>query len=315
MKHFLKETDFTLSEQKELFALCQNYKKNRISNTNHDLPLNGQSWGMLFYKNSTRTRLSFEVGIRELGGHPIFLDPNSMQLGRGETIYDTAKILSRYLHGVIIRTFEHERIVDFAQASNIPVINALTDFLHPCQIYSDAFTLAERWCSDGDLLASLKGRKIAFLGDTASNIAHSWILGAAVLGMKISLAGPDGFQPSPIVDKIIEEAGLKKAYHYTTDPLEAVSNADVVYTDVWVSMGDEKEKKVRIEKMEPYRVSMNIMDQALPQAYFMHCLPVHSGMEVSQSVLDSKQAIIFEQAENRLHMQKAILKLLSDRLL
>src|SRR4051812_14501163 len=203
MKHFLKETDFAVSELPALFELAREFKAKRGS---HAKPLAGQTWAMIFSKSSTRTRVSFEVGIHELGGNPLFLNRNDVQLGRGETIEDTAKVLSRFVHGLIVRTFDHSDVERLAAAGTRPVVNALTDFLHPCQIYCDAFTMAERWAKKpADLVRSLRGRKIAFLGDTACNMAHSWILGANLFGMKISLAGPKGFAPSAEFNALLEK--------------------------------------------------------------------------------------------------------------
>lgn len=306
MKHFLKETDFTPQEVAEVFALARKLKAER----GQVIPdvLKHQTWALIFSKSSTRTRVSFEVGVHELGGNPLFLNKNDIQLGRGESVEDTAKVLSRFVHGLIVRTYEHAEVERLAASGTIPVINALTDFLHPCQIYTDAFTMAERWApKGGDLFASLKGRKIAFLGDTACNMANSWILGAALFGMKISLSGPKGFEPGPEIDALLKQEGFAKDYHFTTDPLEAVKDADVVYTDVWVSMGKEEETKQRIAQMSPYAVTGKVFAAAKPDAYFMHCLPAHPGEEVSQEVLDNPRSIIFDQAENRLHVQKAIM--------
>jgi ornithine carbamoyltransferase len=202
-----------------------------------------------------------------------------------------------------------------AAAGSVPVINALTDFLHPCQIYADAFTMAERWVKDaagGKLVASLRGRKIAFLGDTSSNMANSWILGANHFGMKIALAGPKGFAPSREFDALLAREGFAGGYEFTNDPREAVRGADVVYTDVWVSMGKEEETKERIRVMSPYAVTAEIFAAAKRDALFMHCLPAHAGEEVTQEVLDNPRSIIFDQAENRLHMQKAILAALAS---
>ncbi|MEY4940819.1 MAG: ornithine carbamoyltransferase, partial [Verrucomicrobiota bacterium] len=229
MKHFLKETDFKPSELPALFALARSLKQNRGRDAGR--PLQGQTWAMIFSKSSTRTRVSFEVGIHELGGNPLFLNKNDIQLGRGETVEDTARVLSRFVHGLIVRTFDHAEIESLAASGTVPVINALTDFLHPCQIYTDAFTMAERWAGrDGDLVGSLRGRKIAFLGDTACNMANSWILGANLFGMKISLAGPAGFEPPPELNALLGREGFAGGYQFTTDPLEAVQGADVVYT-------------------------------------------------------------------------------------
>lgn len=313
MKHFLKETDFTPPEVAEVFALARDLKANRGRAAG--TVLQHQTWALIFSKSSTRTRVSFEVGVHELGGNPLFLNKNDIQLGRGESVEDTAKVLSRFVHGLIVRTYEHSEVERLADSGTIPVINALTDFLHPCQIYTDAFTLAERWApknaSGAELLASLKGRKITFLGDTACNMANSWILGAALFGMNISLAGPKGFEPSAELDALLKQEGFAKNYHFTTDPREAVKGADVVYTDVWVSMGKEEEKQARLAQMSPYAVTPELFAAAKPDAWFMHCLPAHPGEEVSQGVLDNPRSIIFDQAENRLHVQKAIMSMLA----
>ena len=308
MKHFLKETDFKQSELSGLFALAHEFKSTR---GRHATPLAGQTWAMIFSKSSTRTRVSFEVGIHELGGNPLFLNRNDIQLGRGETIADTARVLSRFVHGLVVRTFDHAEVQQLADIGNIPVINALTDLLHPCQIFSDAFTLAERWGRGGDLVSSLRGRKIAFVGDRGCNVANSWIMGANLFGMKISLAGPPGFDAAPEFDQLLAREGFAGGYHFTTDPYEAVRDADVVYTDVWVSMGKEEETAERIRVMSPFAVTPELMAAAKPGAYFMHCLPAHVGQEVTQQVLDAPASIIFDQAENRLHMQKAILATLA----
>lgn len=314
MKHFLKETDFTLREAAEVFTLARELKAQRGRQMSH--VLSGQTWALIFSKSSTRTRVSFEVGIHELGGNPLFLNRNDIQIGRGESIEDTARVLSRFVHGLIVRTFDHSDVERLAAAGSVPVINALTDFLHPCQIYTDAFTVAERWsrATGGDLLASLKGRKVAFLGDTACNMAYSWVLGANLFGMKIALSGPNEFRPSPEFDAFLAREGFAGGYTFTTDPYAAVKDADVVYTDVWVSMGKEEESKQRLRTMAPYQVSAPVFAAAKPDAYFLHCLPAHSGEEVAQEVLDNPRSIIFDQAENRLHVQKAILsKLVAAR--
>ncbi len=309
MQHFLKETDFSPSDLGRLFAFAQECKAQR---GRHATPLAGQTWAMIFSKSSTRTRVSFEVGIHELGGNPLFLNRNDIQLGRGETIADTARVLSRFVHGLVVRTFDHAEVEQLAAIGSIPVINALTDLLHPCQIYADAFTLAERWGRGGDLVASLRGRKIAFVGDRGCNVANSWILGANVFGMKIALAGPPGFDAAPEFDALLKREGFAGGYEFTTDAYAAVRDADVVYTDVWVSMGKEEETEDRIRVMSPFAVTPQLMAAAKPDALFMHCLPAHAGQEVTQEVLDSPRSIIFDQAENRLHMQKAILAALAS---
>jgi ornithine carbamoyltransferase len=312
MKHFLKETDLRHPALAEVFALARELKQKRGRHTPPVLA--GQTWAMIFSKSSTRTRVSFEVGIHELGGNPLFLNRNDIQLGRGESIEDTARVLSRFVHGLIVRTYDHREVERLAVAGTIPVINALTDFLHPCQIYTDAFTAAERWAGPGgNMLESLKGRKIAFLGDTACNMANSWILGANLFGMTISLAGPAGFEPGAEVQAELAREGWSGRYHFTHDPFEAVAGADIVYTDVWVSMGKEEETKERIRLMSPYAVTGKLFAAAKPDALFLHCLPAHAGEEVMQEVLDSPRCIIFDQAENRLHMQKAIMAVLAQR--
>ena len=311
MKHFLKETDFKAHELAGVFARAREFKAQR-GRTASTL-LAGQTWALLFAKSSTRTRVSFEVGIHELGGNPLFLNRNDLQLGRGESVEDTARVLSRFVHGMIVRTFEHSDLLRLAAASGVPVINALTDFLHPCQVYSDAFTAAERWAGPGgDLVGSLRGRKIAYLGDTAFNMANSWILGAGHFGMKIALAGPKDYAPGAEIRAQLAAEGRAADFQFTTDPFEAVQGADIVYTDVWASMGQEDEAAERLAKMRPYAATAKLFAAAKPDALFLHCLPAHPGEEVEQAVLDNPRSVIFDQAENRLHMQKAILALLAE---
>lgn len=304
MHHFLKETDFSLEQAQQVFLLAQEFKAKRAQTPQ---ALSKQSWGLLFYKSSTRTRISFEVGVHELGGHPVVLNSQNTQIGRGETIEDTSKVMSRYLHGLVIRTFGHEIIEEFAKHATMPIVNGLTDFNHPCQLYTDIFTLLERYSPDAMDISTLQGKKVAFLGDCASNMANSWIHTAAMFGMEIVLAGPEGFEPETVIDKALQADGLPLDYTFTTDPEAAVKDADVLYTDVWVSMGDEAEAAKRKAEMAPYQVSSELLALAKSDAYFMHCLPAHAGEEVSQEVLDSPQSIIFDEAENRLHAQKAII--------
>lgn len=305
-KDFLKITDFTAAETAEVFAQARVLKDGR-GRVGNDL-LAGQSWAMIFHKPSTRTRVSFEVGLHEMGAHALYLDQRGSQMGRGETIADTARVLSRYVHGIVIRTFDHASVEELAHYASVPVVNGLTDLLHPCQVMTDAFTLAERWAGpSGDLFASLAGRRVVFFGDCASNMAHSWILGGAHFGMEVVLCGPDAFAPEKEkVEPLLTAAGLPSTWRFTSDPVEAVQGADVLYTDVWVSMGDEAEREDRLRIMEPYQVSSDIFAQAKPDAFFMHCLPAHAGEEVTQAVLDNPRSIIFDEAENRLHVQKAI---------
>lgn len=307
MRHFLQETDFTPAEVAQIFALARRFKAER---GRHEKPLAGQTWAMIFAKSSTRTRVSFEVGIHELGGNPLFLNKNDIQIGRGESIADTAKVLSRFVHGLVVRTYAQSDIEQLAEHGSMPVINALTDFLHPCQIYTDAFTAAERWAGpNGDLFASLKGRKIAYFGDTCFNMANSWILGANLFGMKVSLAGPAGYEPTAAIKALVAKSGGQ--FQYTVDPFEAAAGADIIYTDVWASMGQEGESEERQRRMMPYQVNEKLFAAAKPDALFMHCLPAHPGEEVTQGVLDHPRCVIFDEAENRLHVQKAILATLA----
>ncbi len=302
--HFLKENDFDAARRKELFSFAAHCKDHRFG---HPKPLAGQTWGMLFFKNSTRTRVSFEVGLGDLGARVVVLDKSTMQIGRGESIADTAKVFSRYLHGLIIRCFEHEVLTGFAEEGSIPIVNALSDFLHPCQIYSDVFTLAEKWGGRGDNLDSVQGKKIAFYGDCCCNMANSWILAASLFGMDLTLCGPESFQPEQAILDLLEKEGLEKRFQFTTDPREAAQGMDAFYTDVWVSMGKEDESQERIRLMKPYCLTSGLLAQGNPDALFLHCMPTHPGWEVTQDVLDSPQAHLFDQAENRLHIQKAVL--------
>jgi ornithine carbamoyltransferase len=311
VRHFLKETDFSAGEIDEIFALSHRLKKERGLGV--EKPLKEQSWGMLFFKNSTRTRISFDVGIHELGGHGLYLDKNSMQLSRGESVADTAKVVSRYLHGMVIRAYEHALLEEFAREGSIPIVNALTDFLHPCQMYTDAYTIAEAFATGIPSLADLTGRKLVFAGDCASNMANSWLLGGCLMGMEIVLCGPEKYAPGKVIRDLVERSSLPGRYRFTENFEEAVRGADVVYTDVWVSMGDEAQAEARKKELAPYQVSAKILNQARKEAIFMHCLPAHPGEEVSQEVLDSPRSIIFDQAENRLHVQKAILTKLAAR--
>ncbi len=311
MRHFLLETDFQPGEHAELFALAASLKKNRGGNP--PFPLAGQSWGMLFYKSSTRTRISFQVGIHELGGQPLMIDVATSQIGRGEPPEDTARIFSRYLHGVVIRCYEHAILESFASAGSIPVVNALSDFNHPCQLYADLFTLAEaRGGDSAQPLEALKGKKVVYYGDTACNMANSWVMTAGLFGMNLVLSGPDSYQPHPDAVRIANDNGYGGSWRFEADPSAAAADADVVYTDTWASMGKEDEKPDREHIMAPYQVNAGIMDQAGSGAVFMHCLPAYAGHEVTAEVLDSPRSIIWDQAENRLHMQKAILSVLAS---
>jgi len=267
-------------------------------------PLAGRTLGMIFDKSSTRTRLSFEAGMYQLGGLAIYLNSRDTQLGRGETIADTARIVSRYLDAVMIRTFAQESVEEFARHADIPVINGLTDLMHPCQIVSDLFTIVEK-------KGTYEGLKIAYVGD-GNNVANSWIDAAAKLPFRLALACPKGYDP----DARILERGKKKAPRGVSlyrDPVQAVKNADVVYTDVWASMGQEAEQEARAKVFEDYQVNRKLMQHARPDAIVMHCLPAHRGEEISAEVLDGPRSVVWDEAENRLHVQKAILEILVGR--
>ncbi len=279
--------------------------KNKIKNNEDYKPLNGVILGMIFEKSSTRTRLSFESGMKRLGGDAIFLSSRDIQLGRGETIEDSARVISRYVDIIMIRTFEHSRIMNFAQYSSVPVINALTDLLHPCQVLADLVTIKEKF-------GKLDGLKIAFIGD-GNNMANSWIYAAAILGLNLSVATPVDLSPSGIVIKeAMEIADKSKAkIELTQIPYDAVLNADVIYTDVWASMGEEEQTAKKHTLLKHYQVNENLTKDANPNYIFMHCLPAHRGEEVTADIIDGKHSVVWDEAENRTYAQLAvILKLL-----
>jgi len=303
VQHLLTIHDLSTAETAELFDLAEKVKRKPDRYTT---ALAGKTLGMIFQKSSTRTRVSFEVGMAQLGGSALFLSASDIQLGRGETIADTARVLSRYVDAVMIRTFDHQDVLDLAEHGTVPVINGLDDLLHPCQALADLFTLREH-CGD------LAGRKIAYVGD-GNNVAHSLLLAGAKTGTNVSLACPAGYTPDPEVMEMArsDAAETGTALEVFSDPRQAVQDADAVYTDVWASMGQEAEREKRLADFENYRVTADLMAQAKPEAVFMHCLPAHRGEEVADDVIDGPQSVVFDQAENRLHLQKAILlKLLS----
>jgi ornithine carbamoyltransferase len=262
---------------------------------------------MIFEKPSLRTRMTFEVGMLQLGGEAIYLSPSDIQIGTRETPFDIGKNLERWVDGIMIRTFAHQTAVDLAQASHIPVINALTDLLHPCQAMADFFTLKEK-------RGGLASMKLSYIGD-GNNVCHSLLFAAAKTGMTMSIATPSGYAPDPNILQQAELDGKESGTRIilTSDPVEAVRDADAVYTDVWASMGQESEKDTRANIFASYQVNRELMAQAKSTAYFMHCLPAHRGEEVTDEVIDSPQSIVFDQAENRLHVQKAIMLLLLER--
>jgi ornithine carbamoyltransferase len=297
-KDFISIHDYTAEEIAAIFALTKDIKKSPDKFRNE---LAGQALGMIFEKSSTRTRVSFEVGMFQLGGHALFLSARDIQLGRGETIHDTAKVLSRYLDGIMARTFAHKTVTELAEFASIPVINGLTDLLHPCQAMTDYFTAMEH-------LGDLRGKKIAWIGD-GNNMAHSLMYGAAKVGMDIAVATPKGYEPdATVVAKAkadAEKAGTKLIL--TSSIEEAAKDADIVETDVWTSMGQEQESQKRLRDFQGWQVDERVMSMAKRTAIFMHCLPAHRGEEVSAAVCDGPQSVIFDEAENRLHVQKAIM--------
>lgn len=301
-KSLVSINDLTTEEVWEILELTKTLKFKQLTGESHKI-LEGRTLGMIFSKPSTRTRVSFEVGIYQLGGIALYLGPNDLQLNRGESVSDTAKVLSRYLDAIMIRTFSHQDVVDLARYGSIPVINGLTDLLHPCQILTDLFTIYEK-------KRTLKGLKLAYLGD-GNNVAHSLLHGCSKVGMDVYIASPSGYKPLP---EIINNANRNAAYHGSKveiceDPIEAVRSADIVYTDVWASMGQEKEADERNQKMKSYQIKPELVKHAKEDYLFMHCLPAHRGLEVVDAVADSVNSIIFDQAENRLHTQKAIMSL------
>ena len=297
MKHLLSIESLTTAELHDLLALAAEMKATRGRHAAH--PLRHQCWGMLFSKSSTRTRVSFEVGIRELGGDVLFLSGNDIQLGRGEPIKDTARVMGRMLHGAVIRTFAQQDVVDFAEYSNLPTINALTDDEHPCQILADLQTIQER-------LGTFEKKVITFVGDGACNVPRSWMWAAARLDFELRIAAPAPFQPDPTL-----VAACGPRVHVTDDLAAAADGADVLYTDVWVSMGKEEEAAYRVAQLGAFTIDDDLVARAKPGALVMHCLPAYRGKEISEAVLESHAATIFTQAENRLHAQKAVLALVA----
>ena len=305
-KDFIEIHDYTAAEVMEIFELARDMKAKPKKFRD---ALEGQTLGMIFEKSSTRTRVSFEVGMYQLGGHALFLSARDIQLGRGEPIQDTARVLARYVDGIMARTFAHKTVTDLAQYASVPVINGLTDLSHPCQSMTDYFTAWEKF--DG----KLAGRKLAYIGD-GNNMAHSLMFGAPKLGMDISIATPAGYAPDPTVvaqaTADAKAAGTKMTI--TTSIDEAVRDADIVETDVWASMGQEGEAEKRQRDFAGWIVDKRVMSLAKKSAIFMHCLPAHRGEEVAADVIDSPASVIYDEAENRLHVQKAIMYvLMKDR--
>ncbi|MCK9904491.1 ornithine carbamoyltransferase [Parafrankia colletiae] len=303
-RHFLLDTDLTSSEQAALLDLADQLKATRRQRGSGPRPLDGRSVALIFEKPSTRTRLSFDVAVAELGGHPIVIDSASTQLGRGETIEDTAAVLSRYVDAIVIRTFEQSRVERMAAAATVPVVNALSDHAHPCQALADLQTIRE-------LRGRLAGLTLAYLGD-GNNVAHSLMLAGALAGMRVHVASPPGYEPIGQVVRQANEIGAVTGGEALVmhDAHEAAADADVLYTDVWASMGQDGESETRALVFQPYRLDEKAVDAARPDAIVMHCLPAHRDVEISAGVLDGPRSVVFDQAENRLHAQKALLSFL-----
>jgi ornithine carbamoyltransferase len=293
MKHLLSIESLARPDMESILADTVTIKKERELRTS--LPLAGQTWAMLFSKSSTRTRVSFEVGIRELGGQVLFLPANEIQLGRGEPIKDTARVLGRMVHGAVFRTFAQSDVEEFADYARIPTINALTDHEHPCQILADIFTFQEK-------RGPIQGKVVAFIGDGAGNVATSWAYAAGKANFELRIAAPKAFQPPP---ELLKRAGGKIVL--TEDVRAAAAGADLLYTDVWVSMGREKESAERLRHMNGYQVNAGVVQLARSDALVMHCLPAYRGKEIDEATFEANAETIFDEAENRLHVQKAIL--------
>jgi len=291
MRHLLKLAGMRETEGREILRLAAKAKKARGKKSSSKGPLAGQIWALIFTKASTRTRVSFEVAIRELGGVPSFLSAAEIQLGRGELVRDTARVMGRMVHGAVIRTFAQGDVEEFAEFAKIPTINALTDDEHPCQILSDIFTIEEK-------RGSIRGKKVAFIGDAACNVPRSWAEAANIFDFQLICGAPKEFRP-PSVGKHVS---------WTEDPIEAARGADVLYTDVWVSMGKESESAERERIFAPYQIDRKLVGLAKKNALVLHCLPAYRGKEISAEILEERAENIFDQAENRLHTQKGILE-------
>ncbi len=301
MKHLISILDIK-DEIYETLNLADELKDKQKKGIAHEL-LKNKSLGMIFEKSSTRTRVSFEVGMTQLGGHALYLSPKELQMGRGETISDTAKVLSRFVDCIMYRAFDHKMMLELAENATVPVINGLDNLEHPCQIMADLFTIKEK-------KNDFKGLKLAYVGD-GNNVCNSLLLGAAIVGMNMSVGCPKGYEPNK---EILEKAKniAKSEIEILENPFDAVKNADVVYTDVWVSMGDESGKESRERIFLPYQVNQKLIKNAKNDCIIMHCLPAHRGKEITDEVVDSSHSVVFDQAENRLHAQKAIMvKLMS----
>ena len=304
-RHFLRDDDLSPGEQAEVLALAAELKKDPFSNR----PLEGpRGVAVIFDKNSTRTRFSFELGIAQLGGHAVVVDSHTTQLGRDETLQDTAKVLSRFVEAIVWRTFGQDRLTAMASAASVPVVNALSDEFHPCQVLADLQTIAER-------KGSLKGLKLAYFGDGANNMAHSLLLGGVTAGIHVTVAAPDGFAPAPAVMVAAEQRAKATggSVTVTADADAAAAGADVLVTDTWTSMGQENDGLDRVQPFRPFQVNARLLARADTEAVVLHCLPAHRGEEITDEVMDGPTSVVWDEAENRLHAQKALLVWLLER--
>ncbi|MGP4053486.1 ornithine carbamoyltransferase [Mycobacterium sp. 4D054] len=304
-RHFLRDDDFSPEEQAEVLALAAELKTDRFSRR----PLEGpRGVAVIFEKNSTRTRFSFEMGIAELGGHAVVVDGRSTQLGREETLEDTGQVLSRYVDAIVWRTFAQERLTAMASGSRVPIINALSDEFHPCQVLADLQTLGER-------KGALKGLRLSYFGDGANNMAHSLMLGGVTAGIDVTIAAPRGFEPHPMFVAAAETRAHQTGatVTLTDDPVQAASGADVLVTDTWTSMGQENDGLDRVRPFRPFQVNADMLARADSEAVVLHCLPAHRGHEITDDVIDGPQSAVWDEAENRLHAQKALLVWLLER--
>lgn len=301
-KDLLSLHEITTEDLYAILDLAADLKAKQKKGIEHQL-LKGKTLGMIFEKSSTRTRVSFETGMYQLGGQALFLSKNDLQIGRGEPIRDTARVLSRYLDGIMIRTFRHSTLEELAEYASVPVINALTDLLHPCQVLADLLTVRER-------IGQYKGKKLAYIGD-GNNMANSLLYGCAKAGMDVAIASPSGYKPDEEVVKNARADGAVSgsAITITGDVHEAAAGADVLYTDVWTSMGEEDQREQRLKDLAGYQINASLLAEANPGCIVMHCLPAHRGEEITEDVLEAQADVIFDEAENRLHVQKAVLAL------
>ena len=301
-KDLLSLHEITTEDLYAILDLAADLKAKQKAGIEHHL-LKGKTLGMIFEKSSTRTRVSFETGMYQLGGQALFLSKNDLQIGRGEPIRDTARVLSRYLDGIMIRTFKHSTLEELAEYASVPVINALTDLLHPCQVLADLMTIKEH-------IGQYKGKKLAYIGD-GNNMAHSLLYGCTKVGMDVAIASPQGYKPDEtVVKNALAEAAVSGSVVTITDDVhEAAKGADVLYTDVWTSMGEEAEREQRLKDLAGYQINAAILAEANEGCIVMHCLPAHRGEEITENVLEAQADVIFDEAENRLHAQKAVMAL------